>query len=190
MVSQYVCELTRDLTSSLLLNVDRVTRSRKTFTVLKACAQIQELAQQARQGNPIFCTTLIDIIAFNIIGKTLYSLLRLLVKKKKSDLLNVTLQSLQAQFQNTRFLIIDKKSMIDLKILSLIDDYLRAIFPDRSDQSFSSLNVLLCDDFFQLLPVGGHPLYTVTPTGLETIKRQCLYRAFDYTLRLTQVMQQ
>ena len=91
MVSQYVRELTGDLTSLLLLNVNRVTGSGKTFIVLKACARIQELAQQAGRGNPIFRAAPTGIAAFNIVGKTLYSLLRLLVKKKKTDLLNVTL---------------------------------------------------------------------------------------------------
>jgi hypothetical protein len=44
-----------------------------------------------------------------------------------------TLQSLQASFSNCGFLIIDEKSIIDLKTLSLIDDRLRAIFLASSD---------------------------------------------------------
>ena len=46
------------------------------------------------------------------------------------------------------FLIINKKSMINLKTLSLINNYLQAIFLDCLDQAFSGLNVLLCGDFF------------------------------------------
>ena len=64
----------------------------------------------------------------------MHSLLRLPVKGKKSDLSVATLQSLQALFQDCKFLIIDEKSMIDIKTLSLIDDRLRAILPAHSDQ--------------------------------------------------------
>ena len=38
--------------------------------------------------------------------------------------------------------------MIDLKILSIINDRLRLIFLDNSDQAFGGLNVLLYGDFF------------------------------------------
>jgi ATP-dependent DNA helicase PIF1 len=65
-------------------------------------------------------------------GKTLHSLLHLQVKGKMSDLSTATLQSLQALFQDIHFLMIDEKSMVDLKIFSLINDCLRAIFPATS----------------------------------------------------------
>jgi hypothetical protein len=173
-VSQYSNELSGTSTSPLLLNVDGVAGSGKTFTVLKTCAQIQELAIQAEQGNPVFRAAPTGVAAFNIVGKTLHSLLRLPVKKK-SDLSNSSLQSLQAQFHDTRFLIIDEKSMVDLKTLSLIDDRLRAIFPHHSDRYFGGLNVILCGDFSQLPPVGGRPLFTAKPQGAEALKGQVLY---------------
>jgi hypothetical protein len=49
MVGQYTQELTYTTfgnppLSQLLLNVDGVAKSRKTFTLLKTCARIQELA--------------------------------------------------------------------------------------------------------------------------------------------------
>jgi ATP-dependent DNA helicase PIF1 len=87
------------------------------------------MAIEARKDNPLFWAAPTGIAAFNIIGKTLHSLLRLLVKTKKIDLLPGTLQSLQASFLSCLFLIINEKSMINLKTLLLIDDRLRAIFP-------------------------------------------------------------
>jgi hypothetical protein len=81
-------------------------------------------------------------------GKTLYSLLRLLVKGKKSDLSVATLQFLQALFQDCWFLIINEKSIINIKIFFLIDDWLRAILLTNSDQLFGRVNVLLYRDFF------------------------------------------
>jgi len=38
----------------LVLNVNGVARTRKTFTLLKACTRIQEMAIVARKGNPVF----------------------------------------------------------------------------------------------------------------------------------------
>ena len=119
--------------SQLLLNVDSVARSGKTFTLLKTCARIQELAKEAGKRNPVFRAAPTGIAAFNIVGKTLHSLLRLPVKGKKSDLSVVTLQALQSLFQDCRFLIINEKSMIDIKMLSLIDDRLQAIILACSD---------------------------------------------------------
>jgi hypothetical protein len=191
-VDQYSQELALDtpFPRQLLLNVDGVAGSGKTFTLLKTCARIQELALEAGQQNPVFRAAPTGIAAFNIVGKTLHSLLRLPVKGKKSDLSVATLQALQALFKDCRFLIIDEKSMIDIKMLSLIDDRLRAILPASSDQHFGGVNVLLCGDFFQLPPVGGKPLFSRSHMQVDAIKGSQLYQAFDRTIRLIQVMRQ
>ena len=91
------------------------------------------MAIAAGKGNLVFRAAPTGITAFNIISKTLHSLLRLLVKTKKTDLSPGTLHSLQASFSSCRFLIINEKSMIDLKTLLLINDRLRAIFPASLD---------------------------------------------------------
>jgi hypothetical protein len=182
--------LSRPPPSQLLLNVDGVAGSGKTFTLLKVCARIQELAEEAGKQNPVFRAAPTGIAAFNIVGKTLHSLLRLPVKGKKSDLSAATLQALQSLFQNCRFLIVDEKSMIDIKTLSLIDDRLRAILPASSHQPFGGVNVLLCGDFFQLPPVGGKPLYSLRHLHVDAIKGHHLYQAFNQTIRLIQVMRQ
>jgi ATP-dependent DNA helicase PIF1 len=176
-VDQYSEELalSRPLPSQLLLHVDSIAGSGKTFTLLKTCARIQELAREAGKQNPVFRAAPTGIAVFNIIGKTLYSLLRLPVKRKKSDLSVAILQSLQAYFQDCRFLIIDKKLMIDIKILSLIDDWLQAILPACSDQPFRGVNILLYRDFFQLPPVGGKPLYSLKHSHIDAIKGHQLY---------------
>jgi hypothetical protein len=52
------------------------------------------MAIEAGKGNPVFRAAPIGITAFNIIRKTLYSLLRLPVKGKKLDLSPGTLQAI------------------------------------------------------------------------------------------------
>ena len=188
--SQYTQELACNKPRALLLNVDGVAGSGKTFTLLKICARLQELAQQAGKGNPVVRAAPTGVAAFNIVGRTLHSLFRLPVKQKVVDLSNASLQSLQAQLGTIRFVIIDEKSMIDLRMLSVIDDRLRQIVPDRADVAFGGLNLLLCGDFFQLPPVSGRALFSATAKAPDMVKGQLLYRSFDYMVRLTQVMRQ
>ncbi|KAH8755120.1 ATP-dependent DNA helicase PIF1 [Hyaloscypha sp. PMI_1271] len=95
-ITQYINEinLRRRPPPQLLLNVDREARTGKTFTLLKAYARVQEIATAAGKSNPVLRAAPTDITAFNIINKTLYNLLRLPVKTRKTDLSPVTLQSL------------------------------------------------------------------------------------------------
>lgn len=69
--------------------------------------------------------------------------------------------------------------MIDIKTLSLIDDYLQAILPASSDELFGGMNVLLYKDFFQLPLVGGQPLYSLKYSYINVIKGHQLYQGFD-----------
>jgi hypothetical protein len=59
-----------------------------------------------------------------------------------------TLKALQTLFADYHYLIVDEKSMIDLKMLALINARLREIFPARSMEPFSGINFFLCSDFF------------------------------------------
>jgi PIF1-like helicase len=185
-VDQYSRELASDiLPPQLLLNVDGVAGSGKTFTLLKTCARLQELAAQVGRQSAVFRAAPTGIAAFNILGRTLHRLLKLPVKAKRSDLSVATLQALQSLFRCCRFLVTDEKSIIDIKTLSLMDNRPRAILPATSDLPFGGINVLLCGDFFQLPLVGGQPLYSPRHSHVEAIKGHQLYRAFDKTIRPT-----
>jgi hypothetical protein len=73
------------------LNINKETRTRKIFIFLKVYTRIQEITIIAGRGNLVFRAAFIGIIVFNIISKTLYNLLQLLVNIKKLDLLPIIL---------------------------------------------------------------------------------------------------
>ena len=60
------------------------------------------------------------------------------------------LTGLQARFKDVKYLIVDEKSMVDLKTLGIIDERLREIFPDKNMLPFGGLNVVVTGDNWQL----------------------------------------
>lgn len=75
--------------------------------------------------------------------------------------------------------------MIDIHMLSLIDDRLRTIFLGTSSQPFGGINILLYEDFFQLLPIGRKLLFAQVCSNVDALKGQQLYQAFNKTVWLT-----
>ena len=78
-INHYIQKLESDQPklSQLLLHVDGKAGTGKTFTFLKICARLQELAIVEGKQNPIFRAAPTSIAAFNIIGKNLHGLLHL-----------------------------------------------------------------------------------------------------------------
>jgi len=80
-VAQYTHELSHELDpeqpmpEQLLLNLDGVAGAGKTFALLKSSGRLQEIAALAEKLNPVFRAAPTGIAAFNIVGKTLHSLL-------------------------------------------------------------------------------------------------------------------
>jgi ABC-type branched-subunit amino acid transport system ATPase component len=72
-------------------------------------------------------------------------------------------------------LIIDEKSIINLKMLLLIDNRLQAIRPQAVDQLFRGINMLFYGDFFQLLLVDGQLLFALQAKHVNIIKGSYLY---------------
>jgi hypothetical protein len=134
-VAQYTQELFHELDpeqpmpEQLLLNLDGVAGAGKTFALLKSSGRLREMSEKL---NPVFRAAPTGIAAFNIVGKTLHSLLRLPVKAEKLELSAATLQQSQIEFKRCRFLIIDEKSTIDLETHSLSDR--RSVTGDLSGQ--------------------------------------------------------
>jgi ATP-dependent DNA helicase PIF1 len=188
----YASELSGQNPRQLLLNVDGVAGTGKTYTILQISLRLEELARQYGKPNPVLRSAPTGVASFGILGCTIHTLLSLPVKKRSSELSKATLKSLQDTFKHIRYLVIDEKSMIDLKQLSLIESRLQQIFPSRRMEPFGGLNILICGDFYQLPPVAGVALYERRPKSkdLPLISGQIAYRAFDRTIQLTQLMRQ
>ncbi|XP_044720057.1 PIF1-like helicase domain-containing protein [Hirsutella rhossiliensis] len=125
-----------------------------------------------------------------ISGTTLHSLLHLPINKDFKPLLAIDKAQLQKKLKDVKYLIIDEKSMLGLRQLSWIDDRLREAFPNRNEEFFGGLNILLVGDFFQLPPVLQKPLYYDKEVQGVEIKGRNAYRRFDKTVFLNVVQRQ
>ncbi|KAJ3455288.1 hypothetical protein MRS44_013888 [Fusarium solani] len=125
-----------------------------------------------------------------ISGTTLHSLLHLPINKDFKPLSPVDKTQLQKKLKDIKYLIIDEKSMLGLRQLSWIDDRLREAFPNRNEEFFGGLNILLVGDFFQLPPVLQKPLYYDKEVQGVEIKGRNAYRRFDKSVFLKVVQRQ
>ena len=85
--------------------------------------------------------------AFLIGGETLHRLLSIPVNEKRKHHINEL--ELQLRLKNCGLLIIDEKSMVGQKLLMSIDKHLRMARPEKQDQPFGGLSVILIGDFKQ-----------------------------------------
>lgn len=99
--------------------------------------------------------------AFLVYGYILHTLLHLQTSKSLEDLGSPQDDvpaskrcKLQAELSGVTTIIIDEYSMISLKMLAVIEKYLRAAFPDSQD-FFGNCNIIIFGDIAQLPPVSG-----------------------------------
>lgn len=147
----------------------------------------------AQQGepNPVFCAAPTGVAVFNICGSMLHQLFRLSVNCSWFNLGGKKLAAVQANFCRCKLLIIDKKSMIKLKMLYQIDVRLRTIMV-RLTIFFGGMNIFLCRDFAQLSLVLDNALYTLLVAAkvfVEVMAEKNAYDAFTETVTLTKVIQ-
>ena len=130
------------------------------------------------------------VVAFNIEGHTLHSLLSLPVKGDYKDLEGERLHQMQQSLANMEYLIIDEMSMVGRKILGQADKRLRQVFPHHADALFGGCSCLLFGDFGQLPPVMDLPLYTTVPRSALSDLGSTAYQLFNCAVVLKQVMRQ
>ena len=175
----------------LLLQVDGQGGTGKSFMIHAITSRLQQLSP----GESIVAKAAPTGVAANAInGVTLHSLLRLPISKNLTELPPLTpteLSNLQAKLRAIRYIIIDEKSMIGLRMLSYIDSRLRQIFPSHQDQFFGGRSIMLLGDFYQLPPVMEKPLYMDEnlKSALD-LKGRNAYLQFNKTVVLRQVVRQ
>ncbi|KJZ69873.1 hypothetical protein HIM_10728 [Hirsutella minnesotensis 3608] len=102
--------------------------------------------EQRLVGTPVWRAAPTGVAGNQISGSTLHSLLHLPINKDFKPLSAIDKAQLQKQLKDIKYLIVDEKSMLGLRQLSWIDDRLREAFPNRNEEFFGDLNILLVGD--------------------------------------------
>ena len=100
--------------------------------------------------------------AFLVKGNTLHSLFNLPINKGKGvikELSGDPLRDLQESFKGTELIVIDEKSMIGQYTFYMIDARLRQAKPEKGNEPFGGVSIILMGDFAQLSPVRDQPLF-------------------------------
>ena len=135
----------------------------KSF-ILRAAAQ--KLRESKRCGGAIIAAYT-GAAAYQAGGVTLHSCLGLPVVNKsyghhESDVpmpQGARLQNLKDIWRHVNVLFIDEMSLISAKLLKRIDLHLRHIKPLGAHAPFGGINIIMIGDFYQLPPVGDHPIF-------------------------------
>lgn len=202
-LAEYRKECSNQPFKQLLLHIDGEAGTGKSYLIDMISTYLADIASSAQKPDPVVRGAPTGVAAFNIQGRTLHSLLRLPVRGYFNllEAMPNVLARLQEDWNDCKFLIIDEKSMIGLTVFRQIDSRLREIFPAARDLPFGGLHVILIGDFRQLTPVGEYSLFrrTISDKPSNELNRrsnanlcyaQELYKMFDHTIRLDQVMRQ
>lgn len=177
----------------LLINLDGKAGTGKSHVILLLSSALQELAGLERP-NPILRAAPTGVAAHGILGRTMHALFRLPVGSSRQGLTDLSIsnrQSLQATFYGVRYLVLDEKSMVSLTQLSWINRRCQEIFPERRNQPFGGLSVILSGDFCQLPPVFGKPLFHNGDLSQpDDASGRELYQAFNRTVEFDIVRRQ
>jgi ATP-dependent DNA helicase PIF1 len=130
------------------------------------------------------------VVAFNVDGYTIHSLLSLPTSGEFKDLEGEHLNKLQQSVKGMKYLIIDEMSMLGRKMLGQVDRRLRQVFPHRSDEVLGGCSCLLVGDFGQLPSVLDLPLYATIPSSSLSDIGSNVYHTYDHAIVLEQIIMQ
>ena len=96
----------------LRVNINKKTGTGKSHLIAVLSAMLYNIAISNGKPSPLVQAAPTGVTTFNINGKTIYKLLRLLVNYPFKELPIASLMPLQQAFKDIHYLILDKKSMI------------------------------------------------------------------------------
>ncbi|KAI8519597.1 hypothetical protein Bbelb_028540 [Branchiostoma belcheri] len=123
---------------------------------------------QQTQENPdkvfVLLTAPTGTAAFNIGGSTLHHAFHLSMKYEK--LKEKTVNTLRAQYESLKIVIIDEVSMVDKKLLRQIHERLCQLTQGHPDAFFGNVSILAVGDMYQIPPVRGKSLHKERKTDI------------------------
>ena len=128
------------------------------------------------------------VAAININGTTIHSGLGINVGSKLYPLKDQQRASLRNKLLEIRLIIIDEISMVSSVLFYQVNQRLSKISEFSGNEPFARLPVIVCDDFFQLPPVKGLPVYS-SAASIKGFIALDLWRKFQM-VELTEVMRQ
>ncbi|KAK1912952.1 hypothetical protein P3342_004888 [Pyrenophora teres f. teres] len=180
--------------AQLLLHLDGKAGTGKTTVVQALCNAVNDVARDYSRSSPILRAAPTGIAACNFGGSTLHSLFRFNVKSKSYQKLSPThLRALQDKFRGVKYLIIDEKSMVSIRMLTWIHLRLEEIFPRSTVRYFPGVSIILAGDFFQLPPVAEKAIYNTSKPPSESSDvtlGKSLYKEFNRTITLDIIKRQ
>lgn len=203
-----------DQSSQLLLHIDGSAGSGKSFLIEVLSSHIAEVARRHGKPDPIARCAPTGVAAHNINGRTIHGLFNINPQSRTTEIKDAQRSYLQLTLKDIRYIIIDEKSMIGLHLFGQIDACCREANPHCRDIPFGGINIIVIGDFAQLPPVFAKPLYynevgtdndeifaegdaanrrgRARGAKLSDVEEAAshLYRQFDKTVILTQIVRQ
>jgi hypothetical protein len=130
----------------LLFQIDDETETRKSLCNDLIFFHMNYHVYQREESSFVLQAAFIDVVAHNIFNSILHQLFFLFIQSQFNKLRQDRLTRIQRSFKHCKFLIIDKKLMIDLRFLYKLNCKLRAICA-KLNRFFDEMNIMLCDDF-------------------------------------------
>ncbi|XP_066288772.1 uncharacterized protein [Branchiostoma lanceolatum] len=133
----------------------------KSHLIKCICYEATRILKQT-QENPddisVLLTAPTGTAAFNIGGSTVHHAFHLTFGSKYQPLSEKTLNTVRAQYQSLKIVVIDEVSMVDKNVMSFIDGRLGQLTHAHPDAKFGNVSILAVGDMYQLPPVKGKSL--------------------------------
>ena len=136
----------------------------KSYVIRAIREHIERSVQGSDQVHGCMVMAPTGVAAFNVDGLTIHRALNLQVEHRRSayhlKLTTVALRELRMLWRGIHTIIIDEISMVSYEVLQSVHYRLCEKF--ANDDIFGGLNMIAVGDFYQLSPVNGHFVFSVT----------------------------